>query len=110
MFVVSAQQGGGPTVNQDSRSEATSVCGDNSSVLSGFSGAVVQSGGVSTVTQATSKAESNAKRDSLSSNVVSGKVSAQAQQENGNIYLEQTHPPPPPPLKEELDPPSTKEW
>ena len=108
MFVVSAQQGGGPPVNQDSRSEATSVCGDNSSVLSGFSGAV-QSGGVSTVTQATSKAESNAKRDSLSSNVVSGKVSAQAQ-ENGNMYLEQTHPPPPPPLKEELDPPSTKEW
>ena len=106
MFVVSAQQGGGPTVNQDSRSEATSVCGDNSSVLSGFSGAV-QSGGVSSVTQSTSKAESNSKRDSLSSNVVNGKVS-QAQ-ENGNIYLEQTHPPPPPP-KEELDPPSTKEW
>ena len=49
----------------DCRSEATSVCGDNSSVLSGFSGAVV--GGVpSTVTSTTSVTASKA---SIPSNI-----------------------------------------
>ena len=42
----------------DCRSEATSVCGDNSSVLSGFSGAVV--GVPSTVTSTTSVTASKA--------------------------------------------------
>ena len=44
-------QGHSNGTNQDSRSEATSVCGDNSSVLSGFSGAV-QSNTVATSKQA----------------------------------------------------------
>lgn len=94
-------QGHSNGTNQDSRSEATSVCGDNSSVLSGFSGAV-QSNTVATSKQAAvnaSVAEQVSKRDSASS-VVNKNT------ENGNIYLE--HPPPVPP-KDELET-STKEW
>ena len=52
-------------VSGDSRSEATSVCGDNSSVLSGFSGVLVGPQGVltpgsSTVTSTTSISTSKA--------------------------------------------------
>ena len=100
----SVQQPGPNGTNQDSRSEATSVCGDNSSVLSGFSGAV-QSNTVATSKQQASNAsvaEQVAKRDSLSASSVVNKSNA----ENGNIYLE--HPPPVPP-KDELET-STKEW
>ena len=99
--IVFLAQGHSNGTNQDSRSEATSVCGDNSSVLSGFSGAV-QSNTVATSKQAAvnaSVAEQVSKRDSASS-VVNKNT------ENGNIYLE--HPPPVPP-KDELET-STKEW
>ena len=92
--MIQSQNQSQPTSQQpDCRSEATSVCGDNSSVLSGFSGAIVGPQGVpgppgsnvtSTTSISASKAASNIANqvDSLS------KRDSLVAKESANIYVD----------------------
>ncbi len=100
---------------QESRSEATSVCGDNSSVLSGLSGAIpgsghgVQPGGGAGTSGGSNKMDSSSsKRDSLSGSIMGGK-------NNEPLYIEAAGsgsgvPPPGGPLQPDDIDVSGKDW
>ena len=87
---------------QDCRSEATSVCGDNSSVLSGFSGAVGVAPNVTSVTSnnKVNSNDPNSKRDSLvkenlyvDASTAAAVAAAQQQPQQQQQQPQNSHPP-----------------